>query len=89
MEKIPEILTTISGEKIDNAIDWENFRRREILNLFEEYVYGVRDIERPENLYFEVKSEKIVFLKIRNTIFFIFYICKNYELRHRYSFYKF
>lgn len=57
MKKIPKLLTTISGEKINNAVDWENFRRKEILNLFEEYVYGVRDIEKPNDLYFKKKSE--------------------------------
>lgn len=59
MSKIPELLTSLSGEKIDTVEKWEKFRRREILNLFEEYVYGVRDIERPENLRFEIKHEDI------------------------------
>lgn len=60
MSKIPELLTSLSGEKIDTIQKWERFRRREILNLFQEYVYGVRDIERPANLQFEQKHEKIV-----------------------------
>ena len=59
MSKIPELLTSLSGEKIDTVEKWEKFRRREILHLFEEYVYGVRDIERPENLRFEKKYEDI------------------------------
>lgn len=57
MERIPDVLTTISGVKIDNSVDWEKYRRKEIINLFEEYVYGVRDIERPEGLSFKVKKE--------------------------------
>lgn len=55
MSKIPEILTSISGEKIDSVEKWENFRREEIIHLFEEYMYGVRDIERPDDLVFNVK----------------------------------
>lgn len=61
MSKIPEILTSISGEKIDTVEKWENFRREEIINLFEEYMYGVRDIERPDDLVFNVKRECYVY----------------------------
>lgn len=59
MVKIPEILKTISGEKVSSVETWERFRRNEILNLFCEYVYGVRDIERPENLSFVLKEERM------------------------------
>lgn len=58
MSKIPELLVSLSGQKIDSVELWERFRRREILYLFQEYVYGVRDIEKPEGLYFEVKHEE-------------------------------
>ena len=51
--KIPELLTTISGEKITNKEDWENFRRPEIMNLMSEYIYGVRPVERPDDLHFK------------------------------------
>ena len=61
MSKIPEILTSISGEKIDTVAKWENFRREEILNLFAEYEYGVRDIERPDDLVFNVKRTYSVY----------------------------
>ena len=44
MRNIPSVTTTLSGQKIKNAVDWELFRKGEIINLFEEYVYGVRDI---------------------------------------------
>ena len=60
MSKIPELLVSLSGEKITDTKQWENFRRREIQKLFEEYVYGVRDIEKPEGLYFEVTKESVV-----------------------------
>ena len=59
MPKIPELLTSFSGEKIDSVSKWESFRREEIINAFEMNMYGVRDIERPENLKFENKGEKI------------------------------
>ena len=61
MSKIPEILTSISGEKIDSVEKWENFRREEIIHLFEEYMYGVRDIERPDDLVFNVKREFYIY----------------------------
>ena len=51
--KIPELLRSISGEKIDSKEKWENFRRPEIINLFEQYVYGVRPVERPRDLQFQ------------------------------------
>ena len=59
MSKIPELLISVSGEKIDSVEKWEKFRRREILNLFQEYVYGVRDIEKPKDLHFEQKAETV------------------------------
>lgn len=72
MSKIPELLTSICGEKITNAEDWERFRRPELMNLMSEYIYGVRPVERPANLKFEVVKEipeycgeKILHKKIR------------------------
>ena len=41
----PDILTTISGVKINYPTEWEAFRRREILSLFEEFVYGCRPLQ--------------------------------------------
>ena len=55
---IPELLKTISGIKIESASDWENFRRPEIVNLFSEYVYGVRPVKKPTDLNFSVKSSE-------------------------------
>ena len=60
MEKIPELLVSLSGKKIENQSEWETFRRREILNLFEQYVYGVRDIEKPDGLTFKVTKDSTV-----------------------------
>ena len=58
--KIPELLTTISGERVTTVNEWEQFRKEEIANLFCDHVYGRRDIERPDGERFEVVEEKIV-----------------------------
>ncbi|MBE6688302.1 MAG: hypothetical protein E7588_03370 [Ruminococcaceae bacterium] len=55
--KLPEILTTLGGVEVKDVKTWENYRRDEIMDLFCRYVYGIRDIERPENLYFENTGE--------------------------------
>ncbi len=57
MHNIPDVLSSISGEKITTVAEWTQFRREELLNLFCEYVYGVRDIEAPENLKFTIVKE--------------------------------
>ncbi len=64
MNKIPKVLETISGEQVTTKEQWELFRRKEILNLFSEFVYGVRDIEKPDNLYYKIISDEI-FLEMR------------------------
>ena len=61
MHNIPDVLTSVSGEKITTVTQWTNFRREEILHLFEQYVYGVRDIEAPENLKFTQIKETVEF----------------------------
>jgi hypothetical protein len=38
--ELPELLTFLNGEKVQNAKNWGNFRRKEILELFENEVYG-------------------------------------------------
>ena len=38
--KLPELLTTQNGGKITTTQQWEEMRRPEILELFEEHVYG-------------------------------------------------
>lgn len=59
MSKIPELLVSLAGEKIDTVEKWEKFRKKEILALFSEYMYGFRDIERPQELYFKIKEETV------------------------------
>ena len=38
--KLPELLITLQGIKVNNAEMWEKKRRNEILELFRENVYG-------------------------------------------------
>ncbi|MBQ8858805.1 MAG: hypothetical protein IJ012_03340 [Clostridia bacterium] len=57
MNNIPALLTTVSGVRITDVEGWETFRRDEIKTLFENYVYGVRDIERPAGLTFALAGE--------------------------------
>lgn len=51
---LPELLTTIDGEKVGNAKSWNQLRRPEILELFRENVFG----RVPETTY--QKSFKVV-----------------------------
>ena len=37
---LPEILLTVSGEKVTEKSAWINTRRPEILQLFRDHVYG-------------------------------------------------
>lgn len=53
--KLPEILLTLDGERIETADRWRQRRRPEILNLFREYVYGWESVGRPANLAFSTK----------------------------------
>ena len=59
--KIPELLTTLSGERVSTVSDWENFRKEEIAGLFCDHVYGRRDIECPLNEEFTVLGESVVY----------------------------
>jgi len=49
-------LISISGEKITTASDWETYRREEIMVLLSNFVYGVRPLERPDDISFSVDS---------------------------------
>ena len=52
--KLPEMLTSNNGGKIQTSEDWVNIRRPEIIKLFEEYMYG----KVPEG-YLEIKYETV------------------------------
>ena len=50
-----DIMTSLSGCKIETVEDWERFRRPEIMMLFEDFVYGARPCEDPDRQEFRVK----------------------------------
>lgn len=52
---LPNPLVALSGETVGDAETWHDIRRREILRLFEEHVYG-RSPGPPEDMTFEVTS---------------------------------
>lgn len=52
---LPDPLVTESGERVDDASEWRDKRRREILELFQEHVYGEAP-DAPPNMRFEVLS---------------------------------
>ena len=49
---LPELLTTAAGEKVASVEQWENVRRKELLKIFKEEMYGIRPVERPADLKF-------------------------------------
>lgn len=53
MEQL-DILTSICGQPITTVEQWETFRRPELLNLLSVYEFGIRPMERPKDLHFEV-----------------------------------
>lgn len=55
--KLPAVLKTSDGRKVDSAELWWKVRRPEILHLFESEVYG-KSPAPPENILFEVISQK-------------------------------
>jgi hypothetical protein len=58
MIDIPELTKTISGQLANTVEIWEKYRRPEIINLFSEYIYGTRPIEKPNDLRFNIVEEK-------------------------------
>lgn len=50
---LPELMKTVSGTCVTTIEEWERTRRPELLAFFTENVYGVRPVERPDDLRFE------------------------------------
>lgn len=57
--ELPSLLTSASGKKIASAADWNNIRRPEILQLFQEHVFG-RLPDREVHLSVEERSRQTV-----------------------------
>lgn len=55
--EVPELLVTVKGEKVGTVADWESVRRPELLQTMMNCVYGVRPVERPNDLRFELVGE--------------------------------
>ena len=52
---IPDLLTSLSGNKITTKEQWELFRREECMTLLANYAYGIPPINAPEDVKFESK----------------------------------
>lgn len=49
-------LISISGQKVESVSDWETYRREEIMVLLSNFIYGVRPMERPDDMEFYVED---------------------------------
>jgi len=56
--ELPDVMTSVRGEKIQTSGQWLGVRRPEVLELFREHVYG-RLAGRPDELKFELMEEDI------------------------------
>ena len=59
---LPELLKTADGRTVTTKAEWEQVRRPEILRFFTEEMFGIRPVERPEDLAFEELSPDKVML---------------------------
>jgi hypothetical protein len=53
---LPDLLKTFDGSEIKTAKEWESVRRPEILKFATENIYGIRPVERPSDLKFEIDA---------------------------------
>lgn len=60
-ENVPELMVTRDGRTVRTVADWETVRRPEIVRTMAEEVFGVRPVERPANLRFEVLRTESAF----------------------------
>lgn len=58
---IPELLRAESGDIVKDVETWEKVRRPELLKTFLEREYGVRPVERPEGLEFDIVDCKEIY----------------------------
>lgn len=54
---LPDVLKATDGTRITTSADWTTKRRPEVLNLFQDHVYG-RIQQRPDDLKFEVTATR-------------------------------
>ncbi|GAB3939507.1 acetylxylan esterase [Spirosoma harenae] len=53
---LPDVLKTTTGQKVSNKTTWEKVRRPEIINLFEDHIYGQMP-KSVDRLTYSIKSE--------------------------------
>ena len=53
---LPDPLTTLAGDRVTTAEQWQQTRRPEVLDLFRTHVYGHTPVARPDTLRFELKQ---------------------------------
>ena len=54
--RVPDLLTSEDGSKVETVAQWESVRRGEILEFFSREVYGKRPVDRPEGLSFSCEE---------------------------------
>ena len=54
---LPDPLLMVNGERVKDTAVWNGRRRREILEMFETYVYGKATVNRPEGMHWETTAE--------------------------------
>ena len=71
---LPDILTSLKGEKIMNAEQWEKVRRPEILKIFQDQIYGnvPGELKISEIIVHEEGSEALNGLAIRKQVDLVF-----------------
>ena len=57
---LPDPLLMVNGERVTDTAVWNGRRRREILEMFETYVYGKATVNRPEGMHWETTAEVIL-----------------------------
>lgn len=68
MNHFPELFVTLGGTEVQTKELWESHRREEVLRLCSSYVYGIRDIERPDDLYFRVEETSEAYGMTRKSV---------------------
>jgi hypothetical protein len=58
---LPSLMVTSDGRKISSVKEWESVRRPEILKFATANIYGVRPVERPDDLKFEPAAPDRIF----------------------------
>lgn len=50
---LPDLMRNNDGSRVSNVREWERVRRKEIVGFLSRHVYGIRPVERPDDLRFE------------------------------------